>query len=343
MKKMLLRVDFNVPTENGNLSDSFRILLHLPTIRYFLRKNFQIFLLSHFGEPAVHFDSVHKFLENKLKQKIVFLKGKIPNKPLHFKEKIILFDNLRLNPGEKKNDRGFAKKLATFGDIFVNDAFSVSHRKHASIVSLPKFLPSRLGPLFKQEISKLSKFFEPKHPSLLVIGGNKFKTKEPLTSRFLGKADFIFVGGALANTFLSQRGNNIGKSLAERIKIPEKTLWSKKIILPSDFSMKNNIIYDSGPATAKILEELVKKSKFILWNGTLGLCEEGFDFGTKSFAEALGKSKAYKIAGGGDTVTAIRRFGLEKNFDFISTGGGAMLEFLATGTLAGIDAIKKKH
>lgn len=343
---MLLRVDFNVPMSKGEIADDFRILSHISTIKYYLKKNFQIFLISHFGGPIAHFNIIHKYLEKKLNTKIHFLRGKIPRllagRPKNFKEKIVLFDNLRLNSGEKKNDKKFAKNLASWGDIFVNDAFSASHRKHASIVGLPKLLQSQLGPLFKKEVKELSKAFEPGHPFLLVAGGNKFTTKEPLILKFLNKADYIFIGGAIANIFLKARGYDVGKSKLENIKISKHILESKKIILPVDFTIKKGVIYDFGPATEKILDDLVKKSKFILWNGTLGLCEEGFYFGTKSFVEALGKSKAYKIAGGGDTISAIHKFGLEKNLNFISTAGGAMLEFLATGTLLGIDAIKKK-
>lgn len=346
MKRMLLRVDFNVPMSKGKIADDFRILSHVLTIKYYLKKNFQIFLISHFGGPIAHFNPIHKYLEKKLNTKIHFLRGKIPDSPAggpkNFKEKIVLFDNLRLNSGEERNDKKFAQNLASWGDIFVNDAFSVSHRKHASIVGLPKLLQSRLGPLFKKEVKKLSKAFEPRHPFLLAVGGNKFTTKEPLISKFLNKADYIFIGGAIANIFLKARGYDIGKSKLENIKISKHILESKKIILPIDFNVKNGKIYDLGPVTVRILEDLAKKSKFILWNGTFGFCEGGFDFGTKSFVESLAKSRAYKIAGGGDTISAIHKFGLQKNFDFISTGGGAMLEFLATGTLPGIDAIRKK-
>lgn len=341
-KRILLRVDFNVPMKNGKIADDFRILSHIPTIKNYLKKNFQIFLISHFSGKPAHFDAVHKFLEKKLNIKIKFVKGKIPQLQ-DFNERAVLFDNLRLNVGEKKNDLNFAKKLASFGDVLVNDAFSSSHRRHSSIVGVPKFLPSELGPLFKKEIKELSRAFVPKSPFFLAIAGNKFETKEPLLLKFLNKADNIFVGGALANTFLKARGNNVGKSKTENIKIPDNILWNKKIILPVDFNIKNGVIYDSGPATDKILEDLARKSKFILWNGTLGLCEKGFNFGTKSFIESLGKSKAYRIAGGGDTVSAIHKFGLQKNFNFISTGGGAMLEFLATETLPGLDAIKKSN
>lgn len=332
-KRILLRVDFNVPIKNSKIADDFRILSHLPSINYYLKKGFQIVLISHLEQNGkiLSFNPIRKFLGKKLKTLSVQA-GK----------KVILLENLRLNPGEKKNDLSFAKKLARLGDVFINDAFSASHRRHASIVSLPKLLPSQFGPLFKKELKELSKAFKPKHPFLLVIAGNKFETKEPLISKFLPKADYVFIGGALANTFLKARGCDVGKSLVENVKIPKNILWHKKIILPVDFNIKNGVIYDSGPATALMLENLAKKSKFILWNGTLGLCEKGFDFGTKSFIESLKKSKAYKIAGGGDTISAIHKFGLQKNFDFISTAGGAMLGFLAIGTLPGIGAIKKK-
>lgn len=344
MKIVLLRVDFNVPIQRWKIVDDFKIRAHIPTIHDLLRRGAQVFLITHLEQNGIvpHLDFVRRHLEHILRMKVGFLRGQIIAQLMPFSEQVVLFDNIRLNSDEKKNDVGFARRLAHWGDVYINDAFAESHRPYTSIIGVPKFLPSFLGPLVKKEVLMLSKLFMPRHPFLVVIAGNKFATKEPLISKFLEKADHIFIGGALANTFLKARGNNIGKSIAEKITIHKKLLWNKKIILPTDFTVKNGVIYDSGPATAKILEDLVKKSKFILWNGTLGLCEKGFDFGTKSFAEALGKSKAYKIAGGGDTVTAIHKFGLQKNFDFLSTGGGAMLEFLTTGTLPGIDAIKKK-
>ncbi|MEK9175463.1 MAG: phosphoglycerate kinase, partial [Patescibacteria group bacterium] len=203
---------------------------------------------------------------------------------------------------------------------------------------------------------ELAKSFKPKKPFLFVLGGKKFATKEPLINKFLKNTNYIFLCGALANTFLRERGYNIGKSIADDTKIPKKILWNKKIILPSDAVIaragkKINIsidqlcvgdaIYDIGRDTSKQLAKLAQTSKFILWNGTLGICEIGFYEGTKQFAKAIGKSKAYSIVGGGDTISAIRQLKLEKNFDFISTGGGAMLEFLAKGTLPGITALEK--
>ncbi|MBI2023102.1 phosphoglycerate kinase [Candidatus Giovannonibacteria bacterium] len=358
-KRVLLRVDFNVPLKNGKIADDFRVRAHIPTIKSLLKARAQIFLISHLqkDDEVPHLDVLHKKLTKELGIKVKFLKGELASPSLSHKEKIILFDNIRLNEGEEKNDSGFAKKLSEWGDVFVNDAFSAAHRSHASIVGITKFLPSFMGPVMEKEVKNLSKSFRPAKPFLFVLAGKKFETKEPLIVKFLKKADTVFVGGALANTFLKQRGFYVGNSETENVKIPENILNNKKTLLPMDvyvlrgkdkFSsrleyVKNgDLIYDAGPETLKKLAEKALSAKFILWNGTLGFCEGGFDFGTKEFAKALGNSRAYRIAGGGDTVAALFRLGLEKNFDFISTGGGAMLEFLAKGTLPGIEALRKR-
>lgn len=358
MKRVLLRVDFNVPLDDGEVADDFRIRAALPTIKSFLKKGYQVFLLTHFEEngKTPHLYALKKAVESLLRLKIGFIDGEVPLKTETRDEKIVLFDNMRLNLGEKENDLKFAHRLAAWGDCYINEAFSASHRRHASIVRLPKFLPSSIGLLFTKEIENLSHFFKPKHPFLFILGGKKFETKEPLICRFLNSADAIFVGGALGNTFLNQRGLSAGKSKVENEKIPKEILWSPKIFLPEDAIVTrsgkkktvainevkpSDLIYDAGPKTIQAISQLALKSKSILWNGTLGLCEKGFDFGTRELGKALGKSKAYKVAGGGDTVAAIRQMHLEKNFDFLSTGGGAMLEFLAKGTLPGIEALKK--
>lgn len=341
-KKVLLRVDFNVPLKNGEVADDFRIRVATPTIKKILSAGSQIFLITHLeaDDKISHLDAVHKTLEKLLGIKVDFARGSIAAWPKNFAERVVLFDNIRLNPGEKQNDLKFARRLAAWGDYYINEAFSASHRRHASIVGLPKLLPYESGQLFKNEVKSLSLFFKPKHPFLLVIGGKKFETKEPLIARFLKSADAIFIGGALANTFLACRGVDVGRSKTEDVKIPDSILWSNKILLPKDWVSKNDVIYDAGPKTVRALGDLATRAKFILWNGTLGLCEKGFDMGTRELAKALGKSKAYKVVGGGDTVAAIRKMKLEKNFDFISTGGGAMLEFLAKGTLPGIAALE---
>ena len=344
MKKVLLRVDFNVPLENGKIADDFRIRVCLPTIKSLLKKGHQIFLITHLevDGKTPRLDLVHKALGKLLGIKIGLVWGKLPPRPQNFSERVVLFDNIRLNAGEKANNLAFAKQLAAWGDYYINEAFAASHRTHASIVLLPKFLPHHAGSLFKSEVRELSKFFKPKHPFLFVLGGKKFETKEPLISRFLKNADAIFVGGALGNTFLAGRNVDVKKSKIEKARISQHIISSPKILLPEDWVMESGKIYDAGPKTIEMLSGLAQKAKFILWNGTLGLCEKGFDKGTRDFAKALGKSGAYRVVGGGDTVAAIRKMKLEKNFDFVSTGGGAMLEFLAKGTLPGIEALKTR-
>ena len=342
-KKVLLRVDFNVPLSGGKVADDFRIRAHIPTIKMLLKKGAQVFLITHLevNGKTPHLGVVRNLLERLLDLRVGFARGKLPVSRRFF-ERAVLLDNIRLNPGEKKNDLKFAKLLATWGDYYINDAFAVSHREHASIVLLPKLLPHETGPLLKAEIKNLSKFFKPRRPFLVIIGGKKFETKEPLISKLLKSADAVFIVGAIGNTFLAKRGVDVGKSKVENVKIPKSLLWSPKILLPEDWAMKGGVILDAGPKTVRALSQLAKKAEFVLWNGTLGLCEKGFEYGTRTLAKELGKSKAYKVVGGGDTVAAIRKFKLEKNFDFISTGGGAMLEFLAKGTLPGIEALKRK-
>ncbi|MBI2021199.1 phosphoglycerate kinase [Candidatus Giovannonibacteria bacterium] len=339
MSRILLRVDFNNPYE-------YRINATLPTIRALLKKGHFVTLITHFEKDGKypHLDQIARYLK-KYFPSLVFIKGEIKKAdPLIFSKqsKLFLLDNLRLSKGETSNDIKFARILASWGDFYINEAFAVSHRKHTSLVGLPKLLPHEMGPLFKSEVHNLSKFFKPRHPFLFVLGGKKFETKEPLIKKFLRSADAIFVGGMTGNTFLAYRGIGVGKSFVEKVKIPENILWSPKIFLPEDWESKNEIIYDAGLKTIKSLKGLAVKAKFVLWNGTFGWVEGGYEKGTRDFARALGKSKAFRVIGGGDTVDAIRRYKLEKNFDFISTGGGAMLEFLAKGTLPGIEALKKK-
>ncbi|MDP2668603.1 MAG: phosphoglycerate kinase [bacterium] len=351
-KRIILRVDFNFPFE-------YRVQCTLPTIKTLLKKGAKVVLITH-AEQGGRNPSLSALYEH-LKiyfPRIILVKGKIFEMPADFFQKsktnIALLDNLRLQKGEKENNLVFARILASWGDYYINDAFAASHREHASIISLPKYLPHEAGPLLKKEVAELSRVFKPGHPFLFILAGKKFGTKEPLVSRFLKSTDAIFIGGALGNTFLELRGIPVGASKTENIKIPDKILWNSKILLPEDAIVyrsgkkktvllneieKNDLIYDAGPKTLKVLSGLAKNAKFVLLNGTLGFCEKGFSFGTRKLAQELGKSKAYKLVGGGDTVAAIRKMKLEKNFDFISTGGGAMLEFLAKGTLPGIAAL----
>lgn len=333
-KTVLLRVDFNVPIKDGKVEDDFRIKKALPTINFLLKKGAKLILITHLGkdgraslEPVIkHFFSISKIAENK----------------------ITFFDNIRKFPGETKNDPTFAKKLATLGDIYVNDAFSVSHRKHASIITLPKYLPSFAGLEFEKEVENLSHAFKKiKHPFLFILGGAKFSTKMPLIKKYLKLADYVFVGGALANDFLKAKGCEIGKSLVSNDNYEIKKLLKNKparrggkLILPTDFVIKDGAIVDIGEKTVENLALLIKKSKLILWNGPLGKYEDGGAGATKKILKLVANSKAESLIGGGDTVTLIDEMKMRNKFSFVSTGGGAMLEFLANGTLPGIKALR---
>ncbi|MFA6177811.1 MAG: phosphoglycerate kinase [Candidatus Paceibacterota bacterium] len=327
-KTVLVRVDFNVPIKNGKVEDDFRIKRALPTINFLLKKGAKLILITHLGKdgtaslkPVIkHFFAISKIPENK----------------------ITFFDNIRKFPGEMKNDKNFAKKLSTMGDIYVNDAFSVSHRKHASLVTLPKYLQSFAGLEFEKEIENLSHaILKPKHPFLFILGGAKFSTKMPLIKKYLKLADYVFVGGALAHDFLKVKGCEIGESLVSNDNYGiEELLKNKKLIIPTDFIMKDGAIIDIGEEAVKDLASLIKKSKLILWNGPLGKYEDGGAKATKKALRLVAASRAESIIGGGDTADLIDKMNIENKFSFVSTGGGAMLDFLANGTLPGIKALR---
>jgi len=368
-KRVLLRVDFNYPFEH-------RIAATIPTIRSLLARGTRVVLISHLDREgatllaaqhhistrkALHLDFVAKALRKNFKN-MVYVPGRIRRPPHNFfsknKKRLFLLDNVRLDRGEERNDPRYARTLASWGNCYINEAFSVSHRKHASIVGVPRLLPSTFGIVMKREIQQLSRLFRPQHPFVVVVGGKKYSTKEPLLHALLKNAEMIFLGGILANTFLQQRGFSIGRSETDNHKIPRRILWHKKILLPEDvlitrrekkiFVARNTVragdfICDIGPRTKAVLHRVTHDAHTVLWNGTLGVCENGFCDGTKALATAIGASRAYSVVGGGDTVAALLTFKLEKNFDFISTSGGAMLEFLAKGTLPGIEALQKKY
>jgi phosphoglycerate kinase len=265
---------------------------------------------------------------------------------------IIVLENLRRDRGEEKNDQKFAKKMASFGDIYINEAFSVSHRKHSSVISIPKFLPSYAGFLFAEEVGGLLKAIKPKQPLLMIMGGAKSEIKLPLIKKYLTKAANIFVGGALANSFFKEEGYEIGKSLADKnTKSLKPLLKNKKIFLPvdvvvkggkvrwADEVLKSECIVDDGPESILLLEKMILKSKTIVMNGPLGVYQDGFGEGTESLLKILAKAKGAVIIGGGDTVALVTKLKIEKKFSFVSTGGGAMLDFLINETLPGIEAL----
>jgi phosphoglycerate kinase len=361
-KRVLLRVDFNVPVANGAVVDDFRIRKVIPTLQFLKKSGAKTIILSHIGrEKTDTLLPVSVKLGEKMKH--IFVEDFMSEAgrtvlPALKNGEIALVQNLRKWDGEKNSDKNFAKSLATFGDIYVNEAFAVSHRKDASVFELPKLLPSYFGPLFVEEVENLSSAFKKHHPFLFILGGAKFETKMPLIKKFIGSADMVFVGGALANTFFKEKGCEIGASLCDEVGTTVKPLLkNKKLILPVDVVVEGpsgkvvrsldavevtEKIMDGGPATIKMLEEQIKKAKFVLWNGPLGYYEGGFDGATTAVAVALAKSKVQAVVGGGDTVAAIERIKTNKKNIFVSTGGGAMLDFLSKGTLPAIEAIVKK-
>lgn len=360
-KKVLLRIDLNVPIKDGKDLENFRIKKVLPTINFLREGGAKIIILSHLEDKHKNVLSLRPVFEylkdifsdmifasdfSELEEKLKKIEG----------GGIILFENLRFDVGEKKNDELFTKRLASFGDIYVNDAFSVSHREHASIVGLPKFLPGFVGFLFEEEVKNLSTVFSPEHPFLFILGGAKTETKIPLFRKFIKTADYIFIGGVLANDFLKARGFEVGKSLVSkgieeeiiRLSQNSKVILSQNVIVGNkDVLIKKSIgnvseedaIKDVVVSDLEVLERVIQKSKSILWNGPMGNLEEGFLDGTKKLAKLISQSSAKSIMGGGDTISALDDSVLEK-FSFVSTGGGAMLDFLANGTLPGIEYLR---
>lgn len=359
-KRVLLRVDFNLPMKKGKIEDDFRIRKALPTIKFLQKSGAKVILMTHFGQGGESLNAVAKVLNNFIKARLVNdiygLKAKRAVAQMKNGE-VVLLQNLRNDKGEQKCEKIFALNLSKLGDKYVNEAFSVSHRRDASIVLLPKLLPSYAGIQLEREVVNLSRVFKhTKHPFLVILGGAKFSTKMPLIKKYLKLADHVFIGGALANDFFKAKGYEVGKSLVDQTNYDISSLLkSKKIILPEyiivkkdnklfkkhvDEIEKNEIILDSGPETIKMLTPLVKKAKMILWNGPLGKFEDGGGRSTRDLLKLVSLSKAESILGGGDTAVLIDQMKMENKFYFVSTGGGATLDFLVDGNLVGIKALQ---
>lgn len=359
-KRVLLRVDFNVPIKDGVVEDDFRIKRALPTIKFLKQKGARIILIAHLGKGGDSLLPVSialsKFVKVKFIPNILGVEAQVAVAEMK-DGAVILLENLRNDNGEQACDQFFASSLAKLGDIYVNEAFSVDHREDASLVLLPKILPRYAGFQLEEEVKNLSKAFKkPKHPFIFILGGSKFETKMPLIRKYLKLADHVFIGGALLNDFLKAKGYEVGTSLVSEDSYGiEEILKNKKLFLPadvvvrsgsslinrkSDFVAKDEFILDIGSEAVKSFIPIIKKAKLILWNGPLGMYESGGDLATKQLLKAVAQSKAESIIGGGDTVELISEMKMEKKFSFVSTGGGATLDFLTDGTLPGIKALK---
>ena len=364
-KRVLLRLDLNAPVADGKVTETYRLDKSLPILDDLHLKGAKVIIIAHIetkDNPTLLpvWEYMHGFLPIKFSPTYFTKEADTMVSNLEDGE-VMMFENVRMNPGEKSNDMEFAKKLAAYGDIYVNDAFAVSHREQASIVLVPTLLPHYAGPLFMDEVNNLSKAFNPPHPFLFVLGGAKFETKLPLIQKFLKSADTIFVGGALANDVFKAKGYEIGTSLVSQGDFGiEKLLQEPNFKYPIDVTVsasiaeasatevtfkdadqvsKDEYIGDVGPKTIEMLREAANNSKFILWNGPLGNFEIGFNDKTEQLAELIANSGAETIVGGGDTLASIQKLNLLEKFSFVSTAGGAMLDFLANETLPGIEAL----
>jgi len=384
-KRVLLRSDLNVPMKSGKILEDYKIVTSLPTIRYLLRHGSKIIIITHLGDPLK--DQAEKTKERKPKGKNL----KFSTKPLASKleqllgnkvkfvndclgekveqavrnlkaKQVLLLENLRFYQGEENNDKRFAKNLAGLAELYVNDAFAVDHRNHASLSAIKKYLPAYAGLLVENEINNLVKIIKPAPPLISVIGGVKMDTKTRLIKQLFKKSHRLLIGGALANNFIAAHGFSIGQSVADKASIKlAQTLKNEKIILPVDVVVakrydsqeawvkkvnqvaKNDLILDIGPRTVRLYAGYIKQAKTLVWNGPMGYFEnEHFKYGTLSIARLVASrstGSAFGVVGGGETVEALKMTKMIEYVDWVSTGGGAMLAFLAGERMPGLEGI----
>lgn len=357
-KRILIRLDLNVPIDaDGKILNTNRIDSTIETLKMLSTNGAKTIIISHLGEDKESLSSIAEYMSNAIpffsfenaidKETIKKRVGSLTNGD------ILLLENIRMFNEEILNDREFSFFLSSLGDIYINNAFSVSHRKHASIVGIPQYLLSYFGPLFEKEVNNLSKVLKPKHPSLLILGGAKISTKLPLIKHYLDLGVFVFVGGAMVHNIFIARGYSIGNSLFSKdYTVPDDVINHPNLIIPADVIMddgktyklieipKDKKIIDCGKETIETLKKRMETMNTIIMNGPVGMYEDGFKYGTEMILTLLSEEKnAFTVVGGGDTITVLDSMPNKPSFNFVSLGGGAMLDFLANGTLAGIDAV----
>lgn len=381
-KKVLLRVDFNVPlNSNLQITNDKRIRETLPTLRYLMEHGARTIIVSHLGRPEGKFKAefslkpVAQRLRELLNVPVILTDDVAGSDTFKYVRgmkdgDIIMMENVRFDPGEEANDVEFAKKLASLADIYCNDAFGTMHRAHASTTKVAEFLPSCAGLLVEKELTVLGSALEcPKRPFVVIVGGAKVKDKIALISRLIEVADVVMIGGAMAYTFLRAQGFNVGKSIIEKDKLTlARLLLDKakkqnvKIVLPIDhvvtgeFSFSAEFVVtstkkfpkagmgmDIGPKTINLFKHYISKAKTIFWNGPLGVSEfQRFAKGTNEVAKAIADAKAYSIVGGGDSAKSVEQLNLQKKMNHVSTGGGAALKLIEGVSLPGLQAISEK-
>lgn len=358
-KRVLLRVDWNLPTKNGEILDKTRATSTFPFIRKLSEAGAKIVILSHFGEKGESIEPVAKYICKELpfvKFTKTFEFEDLKKESLLIKNGgAILLENVRMWDGETECLQTLSTSFASLGEIFINNAFSVSHRNHSSIVGVAKILRSYLGPTCINEIINLHKILNPALPSLLIIGGAKISTKLPLIKHYLDLGVNVFVGGAMVHNIWKDRGLSIGNSLFDKNYItPENILNAKNLFTPTDVILndgkhiqnneipRNGVVVDLGQESVDLISSLSMNAKTIILNGPLGLYEDGWLGGTEKILTTISNSGADTYIGGGDTITVAQSLNILNKFTFVSLGGGAMLDFLSSGTLVGIDAVTKQ-
>lgn len=377
-QRVFCRVDFNVPMENGQITDDTRIRAAIPTIEYMVEQGAKVILASHLGRPNGEVNEEMRLMT--AGEKLAELIGKPVRKldtsiGLEVEQviasmdngDIVLLENVRFHAGEEKNDADLAKSFADLADVFVNDAFGAAHRAHASTAGIADYIPAVSGLLIEKELDVLGKALStPERPFTAIIGGAKVKDKIGVINHLLDKVDNLIIGGGLAYTFLKAQGYEIGKSLLEEDKIDLAKSFIQKakdngvnlylpidITIADDFSkdantkvVKNDAIpadwegLDIGTETAELYAKVIEESKLIIWNGPMGVFElEPFAGGTKRVAQAMAVTAGYTVIGGGDSAAAVEKFGVADKMDHISTGGGASLEFMEGKDLPGVSAL----
>jgi phosphoglycerate kinase len=373
-KKVLLRTDLNVPLKKGKILDTYKIEQQLETIKFLIAQHCRVILVTHFSRPKPgKFDEkysikpIAKVLGKMLQRQVIVIKEidefEAPRKISRAKfGDIIMLENIRFAVGEEENSAKLAKKLAKLADVYVNDAFAVSHRAHASVSAIKNYLPSYAGLLLEKEINNLNKALHPQAPLITIIGGAKISDKISLVKSLEKKSAHILIGGALANNFIAARGYEIGKSLVDKDSLSfAKKFKSKKIIFPVDVVVsdrlsggdarvkkikevgKKDYILDIGPETIRLFSHYIKRAATIIWNGPMGKFEEErFKYGTMCIARVVAshsRGRAFGVVGGGETVEALEKTKMFEYVDWVSTGGGAMLSYLGKEPMPGLKGI----